>query len=218
MGGIWSGERLSKKPVVEGRLSLDTSDLKRLNLLVPGIPERTGSLNWFRGDDRESVSSISYTLTVGEGFGTFRLHAMLGQSGERFDCPVRLVATDCHLGGVRWWFVCPLSANGVICGRRVRKLYLRGNDFGCRHCHRLTYTSSQQSDSRVHDAVRGGKNAGMFGDPRGMSITRLGVALKAVTLEQRRLDRLGRRLDRGRRGSPPKGDADRLTRLSRNGD
>ena len=32
---------------------------------------------------------------------------------ERFDYPVRLVTTDCHLGGVRWWFICPLTKNGV---------------------------------------------------------------------------------------------------------
>src|SRR5262249_25845614 len=50
-------------------------------------------------------------------------------------------------GGLRWWFVCPLEADGRPCGRRVRKLYLPAGAtlFGCRHCHRLSYTSSQRS-------------------------------------------------------------------------
>jgi hypothetical protein len=46
-----------------------------------------------------------------------------------------------HLGGTRWWYVCPL------CNRRMSALYLPPNTshFGCRLCHGLTYKSSQQS-------------------------------------------------------------------------
>jgi hypothetical protein len=44
-----------------------------------------------------------------------------------------------HFGGQRYWFLCP------HCGKRVGKLYRpRLTDkFECRHCHRLTYASSQ---------------------------------------------------------------------------
>ncbi len=42
----------------------------------------------------------------------------------------------------------------AVCGRRVRKVYLRGEYFGCRHCHNLAYASSQESDSRVYAALR----------------------------------------------------------------
>jgi hypothetical protein len=60
---------------------------------------------------------------------------------------VSLTTTRPHFGGLRWWFLCPLSVEGRPCGRRVAKLYLppAGRHFGCRHCYRLTYTSCQES-------------------------------------------------------------------------
>jgi len=61
-----------------------------------------------------------------------------GRSGDRrFDYPVLLETTRPHLGGLRWWFICPR------CGRRAQKLYHPpgGNRFGCRNCHHLTYRS-----------------------------------------------------------------------------
>ena len=61
------------------------------------------------------------------------------------DYRVRLVTTTPTYGGLRWWFICPLVINGVECNRRVRKLYLYGRYFGCRHCHNLTYRSSQEA-------------------------------------------------------------------------
>jgi hypothetical protein len=63
------------------------------------------------------------------------------------DYKVPLVTTPCHLGGVRWWFICPLSRNGVHCGRRVGVLYRapRADYYGCRHCHNLSYESRNES-------------------------------------------------------------------------
>lgn len=65
---------------------------------------------------------------------------------QSFDYPVRLVATDCNFGGKRWWFICPLTKNGVLCGRRCSILYLPGDYyyFGCRICYELTYESRQR--------------------------------------------------------------------------
>jgi hypothetical protein len=74
----------------------------------------------------------------------------------------------------------------------VRKLYLAGRYFGCRHCHDLTYASTQQSDKRVYAAVRGGLDLAAV-DPRGMSVSQLGLLLKVIDHERKRLDRLGRR-------------------------
>jgi len=66
---------------------------------------------------------------------------------ESLDYSIRVTTTQPRFGGLRWWFLCPLITNGVPCGRRVGKLYLPAQDryFGCRHCHRLTYTSCQSS-------------------------------------------------------------------------
>ncbi len=199
MGGTWSGQRWSKKPVVEGCTAFDTADLKRLKLLVPGTNNREGSLHWERGGKRES--SIGYTLTVGEKDGTFRVQYRFAESKESLDYPVRLVTTGCHLGGVRWWFICPLVKDGRACGRRVRKLYLSGKYFGCRHCHGLAYSSSQRSDSRVYAALRSGMHLRPYEDLGGASIAQLGFALKVLTAGQKRLDRIGKRLNlhRGRK-------------------
>ncbi|KPL22834.1 MAG: hypothetical protein AMJ75_07315 [Phycisphaerae bacterium SM1_79] len=50
-------------------------------------------------------------------------------------------------GHYKYWFICPLSRNGVYCGRRVGKLYLApvANYFGCRHCCDLSYESRNES-------------------------------------------------------------------------
>lgn len=198
MGGVFSGQRINKKRVVESCNAIDTADFNRWRLLKPGT-DRVGSLEWRRGNQKEPAASIGYTLAIASGAGTLRLQYQIGQPAERFDYPVWLVTTDCHLGGVRWWFICPLSLNGVFCGRRVRKLYLRGKYFGCRHCHNLAYRSSQESDCRVYAAVRGGLDFVPFGGIEGMSASQLGFALKVLTFEQKRLDRLGKQSGRGGR-------------------
>lgn len=196
MGGTWSGQRGSKKRVVETCTSLDTADLKRMKLLAPGTINRTGALHW--ESEEKSNSSIGYILTLGETEGTFRFQYGMSESKETFDYQVRLVTTSCHLGGVRWWFICPLTRikGDVRCGRRVRKLYLNGKYFGCRHCHDLAYRSSQQSDSRVYAAIRSDPHLTAFANPSRMSISQLGFALKVLTFQQKRFERIGKRLDR----------------------
>jgi hypothetical protein len=71
-------------------------------------------------------------------------------SGEKpdLDYVIKLTTTPLPWGGVRYWFICPLSVNGVACCRRVAILYLPpgGNYYGCRHCYNLTYKSSQEGN------------------------------------------------------------------------
>lgn len=155
--------------------------------------------------EEKPAAAILYLLTVGSNAGTLQLLYAMKSTDGVLACPVQLVTTPCHLSGVRWWFVCPLSRNGVPCGRRVRKLYLCGKYFGCRHCHNLTYTSSQESDSRVYATLRRDPMLAHLGCVEGMSPAQLGHTLKALTLQEKRLDRLGKRLDRCR-GKRAKGD------------
>src|SRR5204863_5712559 len=124
--------------------------------LVPGDGEKRGSLEWRTGAKSELSAAVDFRLTRVPERGALRLIYKVVSSGETLDYSLPLVATKCHLGGRRWWFVCPLSRGGVACGRRVKKVYLRGKYFGCRHCHDLVYTSSQESDSRVYAALRAG--------------------------------------------------------------
>jgi hypothetical protein len=192
MGGLGSGERCEKKGVVEGNLALDTSDFKRKKLLVANR-QFAGSITWSGG------STIKVVLQVGEEAGSIQLiYHFPDASRTSCNYSVRLVATPCHLGGRRWWFLCPLHRNGVGCGRRVRKLYLVGRYFGCRHCHELTYRSCQESDSRVYAMIRSGLLANTP-DVKGWPLTQFGVALKAATLQQRRAERFLERFRDGRR-------------------
>lgn len=68
--------------------------------------------------------------------------------------PKRLVKTTstlCHYGGRRLWFRCPIAMDDIACNRRVGMLFLPPDPsvFGCRHCHNLTYRSSQTHDPRI---------------------------------------------------------------------
>ena len=55
--------------------------------------------------------------------------------------------TECNFGGFRPWFKCPGIVDGQECNRRVEKLYRppRNTHFLCRHCHNVTYRSSNVS-------------------------------------------------------------------------
>ncbi len=77
-----------------------------------------------------------------------------GPEGRKDDVfyAVPLSRTPCNFGGSRPWFVCPVVVEGVSCGRRVAKLYLKGRYFLCRHCHDLAYSSQQEAHR--HAALR----------------------------------------------------------------
>ena len=75
-------------------------------------------------------------------------------TGEKtkMEYKVDITDTPCHLGGVRYWFICPLRN----CGRRVGKLYLPlgGKYFACRHCYDLTYRSCQEHSKKLDFFMR----------------------------------------------------------------
>jgi hypothetical protein len=132
---------------------------------------------------------VTYLAKIGDRGGEVRLSYRFPADQKDFAYSLALSTTGCQFGGVRWWFHCPLSTDGVPCGRRCRMLYLAGYYFGCRQCHRLTYRSTQTSDSRVYAAVRGGLDFRRFQNLSGMWVNELDFALKVLTFEQERLDR-----------------------------
>lgn len=83
--------------------------------------------------ENQKYIRLRYTQTDSEG------------NSQKFDYKVSLTTTPCHFGGIRYWFVCPLSVNGRYCGRRVGVLYKGNGYFGCRHCFSLTYEARNQS-------------------------------------------------------------------------
>ena len=114
------------------------------------IPGRSGRWVWSIGD--EERASISYQILGTHKPGGIKLRYTITKWNKEkldLDYVVRLTTTTLPWGGVRYWFVCPLTVNGKACGRRVGVLYLppgANHYFGCRHCYDLTYQSSQEGN------------------------------------------------------------------------
>jgi hypothetical protein len=110
---------------------------------------RCGRIFWTNSMGEETGSiGIAVSTTDGENYARFYYTVTDHNTREKtdYDYKVQLTTTLCNFGGVRYWFICPLSKNGVYCGRRVAKLYLApgANYFGCRHCYNLSYESRNE--------------------------------------------------------------------------
>lgn len=135
MGGYGSGTRGGwVRPIVEHSTVLDVDRLVRHGLIAPGL-YRSGSLVWRNIDTGEETGSVGFVSDTQDDRGRFDLSYRLGSERRLVECPARLATSRPHFGGVRWWFICPLS------GRWVRKLYLHlGCDyFASRQALGLTY-------------------------------------------------------------------------------
>ena len=150
MGGSGSGRWgwHDKKTTVEECLILSAGKLARDGIIAqsPG----SGWLWWTNTATGERTASAGYTREIDNDLVILRLrYTVTRHEGEKHDVDERipLQTTPSAVGGLRWWFTCPLVVNGRICYRRVGKLYLPPGSryFGCRRCHDLTYTSCQES-------------------------------------------------------------------------
>ena len=101
---------------------------------------------------RYSGTAEGITLSI-ETFGAPARGILV--SGHSQGCPilhrsVLLNRTPCHVGGTRYWFLCP-ERN---CGRRVGVLYMHPvtTVLACRECHGLAY-SSTRTRSRKFDLL-----------------------------------------------------------------
>jgi hypothetical protein len=140
----WHGKRIT----VEECLVLSIADLVRQRLVVAGA-WTSGSLSWKRTGEAEPFATIGFEADIGAACAWMRLRYIT--NGNPVDYRVRLTSTRPNFGGVRWWFVCPLVRADGGPPRRVAKLYLPPGQvyFGSREAHGLTYTSCQESHSRL---------------------------------------------------------------------
>ncbi len=100
---------------------------------------KTGVIEW---RNEEEVNAIGIESHVDEYHPYIRLlYTQTDKEGDKqvFDYKILLHRTPCNYGGYRYWFLCPLSRNGMMCGNRSGVLYKAGDYFGCRHCYNLTY-------------------------------------------------------------------------------
>jgi len=142
VGGLGSGNYWkSGKPVTVDYCALDIRRLSRDGLLRPGH-----SFDWNWLVNKAIVSSIN--IVNEENLLVLSYKSRRGESNwEKVETLVYLDYTECHLGGLRPWFICPARD----CSRRVAILYA-GSVFACRNCHRLAYQS--QRETSVYRAMR----------------------------------------------------------------
>jgi hypothetical protein len=107
--------------------------------IIPGQHVRS-TLHWSRGD--EPSGSISYEAIMSEP-GDERLVLTYsrgsGADKESVRQEIRVVSTQPHYGGKRWWLVCPYR------GGRCAKLFLPpgGDRFASRKAWRIAYKSQR---------------------------------------------------------------------------
>jgi len=150
MGGSGSGRWgwHDKKTTVEECLILSATKFAQEGAIAssPG----SGCLWWTNTATGEQTASLGYSREIDNDVVVLRLrYTVTRRNSDRYDVEERidLRTTPSAVGGVRWWFACPLVVDGRICARRIGKLYLppSARYFGCRHCYGLTYTTCQDS-------------------------------------------------------------------------
>jgi hypothetical protein len=142
MGGRGSGNsswRRSRRDLVEHTLVLDMAALNQDRRLIPGT-EMIG-----RWQATSPLRSRTMTITYDGNLTDLEkatLHITFWAKGMERRQTLCLAATQPRLGGVRLWFVCPVT------GRRARSLYLPEGQvrFASREAHRLSYRSQGESD------------------------------------------------------------------------
>jgi hypothetical protein len=158
----YGSDRTSGKPVVEDAIRLDAGRCLSLGYLRPGLAT-SGIMPLIRSPTGQVTASITYEADLRDvEYAWLRLHCrtkrFAGAAHESVDW-IDLTTTRPYLGGIRWWFECPVS------GRRVRCLYLIGNGdtFASREVHGLGYRSQRETHSdrlirtaRALDAKLGG--------------------------------------------------------------
>ena len=108
-----------KKHTVEDCKSISISSLRKNGYFASSWPQE---IVWTNRLGEETASMTIMVHTSRDENYIRLIYTMTDRNTgkeTRLDYRVQLEATPCHFGGVRWWFICPLSRNGVYCGRRV---------------------------------------------------------------------------------------------------
>lgn len=147
-----------KKDTVEEARQIDILSLQSSGVFSKG-PNMKWNCTWSR--DGEVQAAIGYSLVYSSEMGNpnalrFEYRwTPVGGEPEDADYFVSISTTPCHYGGLRYWFICPLSYKGKPCGRRCRILYLADGSkyLGCRECHQLTYESRQLHRNHCYETL-----------------------------------------------------------------
>lgn len=132
-----------RKDTCEDALKMPMTFLKKKGYLRQTDTLISGSLYWSCGGKLTGSVKISVSTFLNETCVRVQYtntNRLTGKK-ENLNYKIQLTTTSPYFGGIRYWFICPLSINGIPCNRNVGVLYLIGRYFGCRHCHDLAYDS-----------------------------------------------------------------------------
>ena len=113
-----------KKSTVEDCRSVSISFLRKHDFFCG---HRSDRIVWKNSYDEVTANiGISVSTADNDNYARFYYTITDRNSGEKTDYnyKVGLTTTPCNLGGIRYWFICPLNLNGVFCGQRLGVLYL----------------------------------------------------------------------------------------------
>jgi len=121
------------------------------------ITDVTSTEEWKERDIEElsifkkkfKINNIEMELIKDQHFCDWYIE--LSKPGPKCSCTaISLTATRCCYGGYRYWFVCP----DIDCQKRVGVLYKDGDDFRCRKCLDLDYSSHEVNYKSIEPALR----------------------------------------------------------------
>ena len=133
------GRQASGRPNATSSLRLDLAKMMRGGHCAPGTVQRS-SITWSSPYSGERiVTALLECEMIHLTHGSVRLRHVAytapGQPAAAQDYRVHLTTTAQHLGGRRWWFICPST------GRLARVLFLPmgGRIFASRTAYQLPY-------------------------------------------------------------------------------
>lgn len=186
--------RWTSRWTVEECRCLDVEVMHREGVLVS--PPGTRWWVVFKDTDggAEATLTLGYTVVGNPGGGiALRINGKPtdGQAESNFAYLIEISTSRPRLGGRRHWFRCPVTRDGVLCGKRVGRLYLPPEQqiFACRVCYNLTYRSAQTHDKRVDRMVR--DPSALLSALGGEDLNQALLAFKANTRLIKRLKKRG---------------------------
>jgi len=139
MGGYGSG-RQRERPLAEELPALRVRDLRHAIRAVTSGGSGHQTIMWTQSG--RTIFRL-HCMIVAYAPGALRLLLAPSEREAFASESLALSATPQHLGGQRWWFLCP------ACARRAGMLFLHVQHWRCRRCIQISYQSSCHSDKRL---------------------------------------------------------------------
>ena len=144
-----------KKGNTDQYKKIDVRYMQRESLLNSG---QVNSLRWTSQRTGEVVGRVDYEVKAEGVCFSYRVRSNPSEAWRPYSYLVPVTYTPCNYGGTRAWFNCP------HCLKRVAVLYL-DEQIACRTCHKLNYTSQQQTKGTWQERDRMNKVREKLGWP-----------------------------------------------------